>query len=286
MVREFCLLNEKGQRYSLMDIENYCLLTEPSGLGFSYSSEYEQIGNTFVETLRTLEQGEVLADFNFLYYDNYRNLVDFIETSEKLRLEYVLPYKSGTKKYYKDVNINSLSKTEKKDNGVMTEACVIKCLTLWYEEKQLVFDINNNNNINEIRWDFVWDSYFVGNADGKIDVINKGHIAAPIELEISGRVVNPYIVLYVDNEEVQRINFSTTINLYEKLLYGTKENEFYIKRKKVDGTTEDLFDLNVINFGDDNVLRIPRNKSCTIKIMAENEISEVKATIFIYYKAV
>lgn len=29
MVREFKLLNEKGQEYSLMDIENYCLLTDP-----------------------------------------------------------------------------------------------------------------------------------------------------------------------------------------------------------------------------------------------------------------
>lgn len=30
MVREFYLQNEKGQEYSLMDIKNYCLLTEPS----------------------------------------------------------------------------------------------------------------------------------------------------------------------------------------------------------------------------------------------------------------
>ena len=33
MVREFKLINEKGQEYSLMDIENYCLLTEPSRIG-------------------------------------------------------------------------------------------------------------------------------------------------------------------------------------------------------------------------------------------------------------
>ena len=32
VVREFKLLNEKGQEYSLMDIENYCLLTEPERL--------------------------------------------------------------------------------------------------------------------------------------------------------------------------------------------------------------------------------------------------------------
>lgn len=54
MVREFKLINEKGQEYSLMDIRNYCLLTEPSGLGYSYNREYEQLGNTFVETFRKI----------------------------------------------------------------------------------------------------------------------------------------------------------------------------------------------------------------------------------------
>lgn len=30
MVREFRLINEKGQEFSLMDIYNYCLLTDPN----------------------------------------------------------------------------------------------------------------------------------------------------------------------------------------------------------------------------------------------------------------
>ena len=33
MVREFKLINEKGQEFSLMDIYNYCLLTDPSRSG-------------------------------------------------------------------------------------------------------------------------------------------------------------------------------------------------------------------------------------------------------------
>ena len=59
MVREFKLLNEKGQEYSLMDINNHCLLTEPNGLGIAYSTEYQQLGNTFVENLRKTEQGQI-----------------------------------------------------------------------------------------------------------------------------------------------------------------------------------------------------------------------------------
>ena len=59
MVREFNLINNKGQRYSLMDIENSTLMTDPSGLGYSYSDEYEQLGNTFISNLRKIEQGQI-----------------------------------------------------------------------------------------------------------------------------------------------------------------------------------------------------------------------------------
>ena len=73
MVREFNLINELGQTYSLMDIENYALLTSPMGLGYSYETEYEQLGNTFVTSLRKLVQGNITGILNFLKYDNYKN---------------------------------------------------------------------------------------------------------------------------------------------------------------------------------------------------------------------
>ena len=286
MVREFKLQNEKGQEYSLMDIKNYCLLTEPDGLGVSYLSEYERVGYTFIQTLRTFEQGQIQGDLNFLNYDNYRNLIDFIENSEKLRLEYTLPYKSGTKKYYKDVEINILSKSEIQNIGVMTESITMDCLSLWYEEVNLTYNIIKSDVDNLIRWDFIWDSRFGGTADSEINLVNKGHVEAPIELEISGRVINPYIKLSVEGEEYQRVTFNTEIGEYEKLLYGSKENNFYILKKLEDGTTQSLFTLDVIDFENDNVIRIPKNKSCKLQIYAENEISEIKAMIYIYYKAV
>ena len=39
MVREFNLINEKGQNFSLMDIYNAFLLTEPQGLGYGYTAD-------------------------------------------------------------------------------------------------------------------------------------------------------------------------------------------------------------------------------------------------------
>ena len=87
-VREFSLLDELGNEFSLMDIDNYCLLTEPNGLGYAYSTEYEQVGDTFVTNLRKIGQGQINGTLNFLNYDNYKALVDFIEKASALKFKY------------------------------------------------------------------------------------------------------------------------------------------------------------------------------------------------------
>lgn len=284
MVREFKLVNEKGQEYSMMDIRNYCLLTEPNGLGISYSTEYEQLGNTFISNLRKIEQGQISGIVNFLNYDNYKNFVDFIEKSEELKFSYKIPFKNGTKEYFKDVNIQSLTKTEIQKNGVISETIVFDCLSLWYEQTIAIYRIEAKEN--EIRWDFEWDSRFADYDTRNLQYINEGHVESPILVEISGHVVNPRIELYVEGELYQTVTFTVDIEEYEKLLYGTKENDFYINRQKTDGTLESLFSLDVIDFENDNVIRLLKNKSCEIRLKADNEILNAQVTILAYYKAI
>lgn len=284
MVRGFRLLNEKGQSYSLMDIQNNCLLTEPNGLGYSYSTEYEQLGNIFVENLRKFEQGQITGIVNFLKYDNFKELVDFIERAESLKLAYKIPFKSGEKEYLKDINIQSLTKTQIQTNGVMSETITFDCLSLWYKENTVVYNMEEQQE--EVRWDFEWDSKFTDYDTRSLQYINEGHVEAPVLIEISGPVINPKIELYVEGELYQEVPFLVEIAENEKLLYGTKENDFYINKQKVDGTLESLFNLDVIKFENDNVVRFPKNKSCELRLKADNEILNAQVTILAYYKAV
>lgn len=284
MVREFKLLNEKGQEYSLMDIYNYCLLTEPNGLGISYTTEYQQLGNTFVENLRKTEQGQISGIVNFLNYDNYKRFVDFIECSEKLKFVYKIPFKEGQKEFLKDIQIQSLTKTQIQTNGIISENIVFDCLSLWYEQNTVIYTIEPQTN--EIRWDLKWDSKFADYDTRKLQYINQGHIEAPILVEISGQVVNPKLELYVEGQLYQTVTFTVDIAEYEKLLYGTKENEFYIQKQKTDGTLESLFNLDVINFDNDNVIRLPKQKSCELRITADNEVLNAQVTILAFYKAI
>lgn len=285
MVREFRLINEKGQDYSLMDIESHILLTDPSGLGYSYSTDYQQLGNTFISNLRRMEQGQISGTANFLEYDNFKNFIDFVEGSESLRFAYKIPYKDGsTKEYFKDVVIQSISKTQKQTNGIFSETVTFDCLSLWYEENTIIYTITPQEN--EIRWDFEWDSRFIDYDTRNLEYINNGHTEAPLLIEMNGHLVNPKIELYVNGQLYQTVEIRVEIQEYEKLLYGTRENDFYIKKQNTDGTLVNLFNLDYINPANDNVIRLPVNKSCELKLTADNEVLNAQITILPQYKAV
>lgn len=283
-VREFKLVNEKGQEYSLMDIREHCLLTEPNGLGYSYSTEYEQLGNTFVTNLRRIEQGKIEGQANFLKYDNYKAMVDFIEHSENIRLSYTIPYENGQKTYFKDIQIQEITKSEIKPNGVISESIKFDALSLWYSENAFSYDVSRQPG--EMRWNFTWDARFGDHQSKEISFINDGHTEAPIEVIIDGEVVNPKISLMVENELVQEVTITTIIAEYEKFLYGTKENNFYIDRQNTDGTLTSLFSLDAIDFENDNVIRLPKEKDCTLILESDSGIENAEVKIYVYYKAI
>ena len=284
MVRQFNLINEKGQTYSLMDIQEYCLLTSPTGLGFSYSIQYEQLGNTFVQTLRKLEQGKINGQVNFLNYQNYKNYVDFVAKSDEIKLQYTIPYKDTSKTFYRDIDIQSTSKGEIQPNGVIQEQVQINCKYLWYEKIAQQYQISATSN--EVRWDFRFDSYWSGYTVRELDYINTGHVDASVEVAIDGECVNPSINLYIEGTLFQTITVNDTIDVYEKLLYSSKEGDFYIRKQLTDGTYDNLFSLEYISFENDNVLRIPPNKDCTITLTADEDIEKAVITIYVYYISV
>lgn len=285
MVRKFRLINEKGQEFSLMNIHNYCLLTDPSGLGYAYETEYQQLGNTFISNLRNIQQGQISGTLNFINYDNYASFVNFIESSESLRFGYEIPYSDGSiRQYFKDIQIQSLPKTQLQQNGILSEAVVFDCLSLWYEENTVIYTIEPQTN--EIRWDFRWDSRFTDYDTRNLQYINQGHVEAPIYVEMNGHLVNPRIELYIDGELYQTVEVTVTIQEYEKLIYDSRENQFYIGKQNTDGTLTNLFNLDYIDFENDNVIRLPKGKSCEIRLTADNEVLNAQLTIYPRYKAV
>lgn len=231
-----------------------------------------------------MEQGQISGIVNFLSYDNYYSLVDFIESSENLKFAYKIPFQDGSKEYFKDIQIQSFSKTQKNINGIISETITFDCLSLWYEENTIIYTIEPQGN--EIRWDFRWDSRFSDYNSRSLQYINRGHIEAPIYVEIDGHVLNPKLELYVEGQLYQTITVNVDIKEYEKFIYNTRENEFAVARQNLDGTIGDLFSMDYIDPQNDNVMRIPKNRSCEVKITADNAITNAKLTIYPRYKAI
>lgn len=282
-VRKFLIENEKGQQIDMNNLREGCFITSPSELGYSNSSDFEQIGNTFVESNRKIDKKDPKGVVYFKNYDKCNEFINFIEKSSELKFVYIIPFQNEEEIYYRDVSIKEFEKTEKKA-GILSCNIVFNGLSLWYKKKTVIYTIEPQNN--EIRWDFEWDSCFVDYDTRSLSHINEGHIEAPILIEISGHVINPKIELYVEGELYQEVPFNIEIAEYEKLLYGTKENDFYIYKQNTDGTLESLFSLDVIKFENDNVIRIPKNRSCELRLTADNEIANAQITILEYYKAV
>lgn len=285
-VRRFLLENEKGQQFNMNDLKEGCFLASPTNLGYSNNSEFEQIGNTFIESIRKIEKKDPSGIVYFKSYDRCKEFIDFIEKSYKLKFIYIIPFENGDKTFYRDVSIKELDKSEKR---IKMLACPITFngLSLWYEQITNIY--TTESRLGEIRWNIKWDSRFADYDTRILQYINEGHVEAPILVEISGHVINPYIELYVEGQLYQTVHFNTEILDYEKLLYGTKENDFYVKRQNTDGTTEDLYnnyDDYVLDFSNDNVIRLPKNRSCELRLKADNEITNAQVIILAYYKAI
>lgn len=281
MVREFYIENEVGQRYSMMNIEKRCLLSSPSGLGYGYNIEYSQIGDEFIQNIKKIEQGKIDGELIFKNYDNYKEFVDFVESSESIKFVYRVPFNEGFVEYFKDVDLTSLEKSEKGVDGVLRVPAVFNCKSLWYEAKEIVYTIDPVSN--EIRWDFRWDSVFTAYDDRNIIFNNIGHTESPFRLELNGEVSDLKITILENKEIVKQLELNgLTIASGEKFIYDTKDTNQAIY-KESNGVKTNLFDFLSPNFI--NFYKLRKGES-TIRLESDGEITNGRLTIYVQYKAV
>lgn len=250
-------------------------------MGYSYDTEYVQIGNDFIQNIRKLTQGQITGELIFKTYDNYKKFVDFVEGASDLKFVYKVPFENQFIEYFKDIDISNIEKTEIGVEGVLRVNATFDCKSLWYEKNEIVYNLSSSEN--EIRWDFVWDSSFSDYTTRNIIFENKGHTEAPFKLELFGEIINPVLSICEDGKEVKQLDLTgLTIEEGETLIYNTKDTEQKIILK-TEAEERNLFSFlnpNFINF-----YKLKKGVS-TIKLSAENEINSGKLTIYVQYKAV
>lgn len=227
-------------------------------MGYSYNTEYSQIGENFIQNIRKLAQGQISGELVFKNYDNYRNFINFVEGANSLKFVYIIPLiENGTTEYFKDIDTASVEKGQKGLNGLLICPVIFTTKSLWYEQKEVVYNITTQED--EVRWNFRFNSRFVSYNNRKIIFQNQGHTDAPFLVEMDGYLLNPSILIEVNGEEIYELTFNLTIQAEEKLFYCTRDTDLFVYKQASDGTITNLFDsldLNKINF-----FKIPkRNK--------------------------
>lgn len=253
-VRRFLLENEKGQQFRMDSLNEGCFLTSPSDLGYSYDIDFVQLGFEFIENNRKSEQKKPKGTAYFKTYDKVKEFGDYIESSKKIKWLYAIPFENGEKTYYRDVTIIKLDKTEKVGKWL---ACPVEFASksLWYEQNEITFKIETYED--EMRYPYKWNSRYIDYNTRAIEFNNKGHIEAPIQVEIDGFVENPTISIFIDNIEYASIKIPITINEFEKLLYSSKTGEIYIQKQNTDGTKENLWKKEYIDITKRNIFKLP-----------------------------
>jgi hypothetical protein len=180
-----------------------------------------------------------------------------VEGANSLKFVYIIPLENGTTEYFKDIDTASVEKGQKGLNGLLICPVIFTIKSLWYEQKEVVYNITTQEN--EVRWNFRFNSRFVSYNNRKIIFQNQGHTNAPFLVEMDGYLLNPSILIEVNNEEIYELTFDLTLQSGEKLFYCTRDTDLFVYKQASDGTITNLFDsldLNKINF-----FKIPkRNK--------------------------
>lgn len=166
-------------------------------------------------------------------------------------------------------------------DGVLRVPATFNCKSLWYEQKNIILTVGEEDE--EIRWDFVWDSRFSDYTNRNLIFENKGHTEAPIKMEIEGYVKNPSIFIYKNKELTGSLELEIEIQEHERLIYSTRDTDLYLVKQDANGVETNLFDAlnpNFINF-------IKLNKGVNqIKLIADEDITKARITVYVEYKAV
>lgn len=228
-----------------------------------------------------MTQGSIAGELVFKSYDNYKKIIDFIESAESLKFVYKVPYENGFIEYFKDIDISNIDKTEKDPSGVLICPATFTTKSLWYEQKETVLTVGEDED--EIRWDFTWDSRFADYSTRSMIFENKGHTEAPFKLEIEGYVKNPSIFIYKDNKLTGKLELTLELQENEKLIYCTRDTDLYLIKQDTEGVETNLFECLSPNFV--NFLKLNKGVN-VIKLLAEQDITKAKITTYVEYKAV
>ena len=136
-MRQFALVDSSNNRFELT-IARASFFNQPTGLGFARDNEYVRVGGAYVRSSRdTFEQGEISGRIIMKGYALYPYLTAYLLSGKELRLEYTDGENGQT--YYRDVEVQTLEKSELDTAGLLICPITFTCKSRWYQVIETTF---------------------------------------------------------------------------------------------------------------------------------------------------
>lgn len=289
-MRAFFIQNETGARVGLNG-EGGIRLTEPTGLGISFSTEYTDIEEGFfMQTKRKEPQGKAAGTLNFTKnaYARYQEFIDWCMRAKRLYLIYK-PLKS---EYFREVEISYLTKTELNRVKWLEIPAAFSCLTPWYLPTPLALNFEGDEDT-AMRYEFSYDDKLVYGESGggvySVEIPARGHVPAALRVRYTGAAADLEISLtgVESGTEYGKCAISGSIGATEILELFTAKRSGYIKSIAADGTETDLLDAGRVDISTEPFFRAPVHEASILKLTGAGTLTgKVSAQAYFYYRSV
>lgn len=289
-MRAFFLQNETGARVGLNG-EDGIRLTEPAGLGLSFSTEYADIEEGFFKrTKRKEPQGKAAGTLNFTKnaYARYQEFIDWCMRAAKL----YLVYKPLNSEYFREIEISYLTKTELNMVRWLEIPAAFSCLSPWYLPTPLELNFESDADT-AMRYTFCYDDTLVYGESGgglySVEIPARGHVPAALRVRYTGAAADLEISLTgaESGTEYGKCAVSGSIGETETLELFTAKRGAYVKSIAADGTETDLLDAGRVDISTEPFFRAPVHEASILKLTGAGTLAgSVSAQAYFYYRSV
>lgn len=285
-MRQFYLINADGQKYNLINDMTRAFLWQPSGLGFQYDKEYMESDGFFFEMNSAVSQTAKTGVLVFFKdpYTQYKAFMDYISSSEGLRLAYS---PKGNTWYYVDIDIEYVEKSEIEENGTLQ--CSISMLpkTPMYLPYELNIDLSGDlgtsiKQYGGVNYAYKYDYTYSNTAvAGEIEFEIPAQMDSGLEITIYGAISSPVMEFYASGSKIGEIDLSSiSVLAGDYVKYSSVPTSAGIYQS-VSGVVDDITEQIGLNADYPSFFLLPPNQ--TIKaILQADVLTGTSASIKVY----
>lgn len=229
-MRGFKLKNAAGYEYDLTDKEHF--LYDPSDLGFSYDTDYQQVGAQFVQISETLKQPKPAGTMKFNDYAAYNDFIKFIQ-----KRPLILIYKPEQEEFRLNCIVESLEKTEKEAGGWLHCKIKFEGIGTWYKYSEYRGNVTDNRKDYDYEYPYKYtDATIISNV-----IKAESNIKSPIIITFIGPCKNPSWNHYVNGKKAASGKVFVELAAEERMRVSSAVPYSIIKTDNRGNELEDLY---------------------------------------------